>query len=339
MAGENPFLTDFAWRVVVGGHRWIRAKPLGARDKPDRAYLIDGIAPGVPYKYERYFPLSEETGLFKIFSEVEPTADSISEFADRFGMLRGDDREIVVPKVPIGNSDQNLVAGETLGGWADEIFAMRQAVYLWDLIQNSDLATLGQLFTLRGDDIIFQSVPDGIDLTTKPPKPLSDAVRSFSRDRGAPGGELRFEEGDLIQPALYQLQSIVNDRLKAETASRLLWDPDSRDLVLRMAPKNLLGALWFQFAEMVSKKQGLKQCEQCGKWFRVAAGIGRTDKKYCSQRCRTQWYRARTAQAARLFARGKTPAEIAKQFETDVRTVEAWIASGRTPLKRRSPRR
>jgi hypothetical protein len=339
MAGENPFLTDFAWRVVAGGHRWIRAKPFGARDKPDSTYLVDGAAPGVPYKYERYLPLKEETGLFKIFAEAEPTEESISEFADRFGMLRGDDREKIVPKVPIGNPHQNIVGGETFNEWAGEIFAMRQAVYLWDLVRNADLATLGQLFTLREDDIIFDSTPEGVDLKTKPPKPLSTHIRSFSRDRGGPGGEQRFEKGDLIQPALYHLQGIVNDRLKAETASRLLWDADSRDLVLRMVPKNLLGAIWFQFAEMVSKKQGLKQCEQCGKWFRVAAGIGRTDKKYCSQRCRTQWYRHRTAQAARLYTRGKAPAEIAKQFETDVRTVEVWIASGRTPLKRRGSRK
>ncbi len=337
MASENPFLTDFSWRVGAAGHRFVQAIVFADKDKRARTYLTDGAVPGSAFQYKRYLPLKDETGLFKLFAEVETTEAGIKNFANQYGMLLSDGRSTIVPVEPIGSAHQNFCTGEAFDLWKSEIIAMRQTVYLWDLIHEGDVQTLAQLIIWRDDFIVYESVPELRRGSRAPSKPIGRSIRNFSADQTGPDGTQRFEKRDVVQPALYVLQTILNEKLKEETASRLLWDPDTRDLVLRMVPKSLLGALWFQLAEMISKKQGLKQCEQCGKWFRVAAGIGRTDKKYCSQRCRTQWYRNRTAKVARLHARGRTPAEIAKHFDTDVDTVETWIASGRQPVARRRP--
>lgn len=337
MTGENPFLIDFSWRSVVGGHRWEPARVLGDKEKRVRTYLTDGVTAGSAPGYTRYYPLSEQTALFKVFAELEIKPDTILGFANEFGMLLGDKREQILFK----NSEARevLSAGEAQSLWHNEILAMREASYLWDIIQNRDVETLALHFTWRGDHVVYNRAPDLPPSSKSPSKQFKMGIASMAGDQTTPTGHRRFEPGDLIQPALYQLQSIINERLKEETAARMLWEEGDARLVMRMVPKSLLGAMWFQFAEMIDKRQSLKQCEQCGKWFRVAGGIGRTDKKYCSQRCRTQWYRARTAEAAKLFSKGKTPAEIAKQFDTDVRTAEVWIASGRTSPKRRGSRK
>jgi hypothetical protein len=66
----------------------------------------------------------------------------------------------------------------------------------------------------------------------------------------------------------------------------LVWlvsDEATGALRLRLAPPNLLEALWLQLAQKILGNATVKTCIHCGKWFEVGPGTGRRlDAKFCS---------------------------------------------------------
>jgi hypothetical protein len=77
-------------------------------------------------------------------------------------------------------------------------------------------------------------------------------------------------------------------------------DPVSGSARLCIRPYSLLRALWAQFVLAIDGGGNLGACLQCGKWFMLEAGrgrSGRSDKEYCSNACRQRAYRERKASA------------------------------------------
>lgn len=64
---------------------------------------------------------------------------------------------------------------------------------------------------------------------------------------------------------------------------------------LALYPRNLLEALWVQFALAVAGDAKLNQCLHCKSWFQVGGGAGRKSGAfYCSQRCNNASYEKRS---------------------------------------------
>ena len=81
---------EFSWQVQEGAYLW-SAGPLF-----DDEYLTQDAAQTISCGYvptpragpvRRYSPLRDQTGLFRVFAETEPTQDGVLQFANRFGML------------------------------------------------------------------------------------------------------------------------------------------------------------------------------------------------------------------------------------------------------------
>jgi hypothetical protein len=73
-------------------------------------------------------------------------------------------------------------------------------------------------------------------------------------------------------------------------------DPLSGSARLCIRPPSLLHALWAQLVVAIDGGGNLGACVQCGKWFMIEVGkgrSGRSDKQYCSDACRQRAYRER----------------------------------------------
>jgi len=132
----------------------------------------------------------------------------------------------------------------------------------------------------------------------------------------------------------------VNDRLDKYPRSRIFYEKPltARDaqFSIRSMPRNLLGALWVQIAEVLSGWYLPKKCPGpgCPKWIEISRDekIGRTKRSaFCSDVCRVLTHRLRVTRAKEMRAAGKTLREIAAELDTDRKFVKRW-----TTLKRRA---
>jgi hypothetical protein len=112
----------------------------------------------------------------------------------------------------------------------------------------------------------------------------------------------RFKPFDVLRPALYALQAEINKRIaEFGVVPTLVWCPGPRingiakpDHHQRIVfvPKNLLAAMWLQFAQAVTGEYQLRECKGCGEYFQIGPGARRGQTKTCSSRCRQRASRA-----------------------------------------------
>jgi hypothetical protein len=77
-------------------------------------------------------------------------------------------------------------------------------------------------------------------------------------------------------------------------------DLSSATARLCIRPRSLIHALWAEFLLAIDGNANLGACTQCGKWFTLVAGRGRSDKEYCSNACRMRAYRKRKGTGVNL---------------------------------------
>ena len=132
-------------------------------------------------------------------------------------------------------------------------------------------------------------------------------------------------EGDWRGAARFVAQRLINEGLDPNTRARLLFDPESKRFNSHIVPRNLLGAIWIQTAAMAEGGRDYRRCEQCRGWFVLSPDINRSDRAYCSDRCRHKAYRDRRLRARELHAKGVTPAKIARELDSNIETVRGWL--------------
>jgi hypothetical protein len=86
--------------------------------------------------------------------------------------------------------------------------------------------------------------------------------------------------------------------------------------------------MYLQFAQAIGqgKRPQYRQCPVCERFFEVARGAARSNRKACSGTCRTYLYRRRMARARELHGEGKSACEIAKDLKAKLSAVKKWIA-------------
>jgi hypothetical protein len=280
----------FTWRVARAGYQWVETKT--------GRFLCasDALRPDRHDVFDRYVttyrPLEDRTGLFREFADLNPTEAGVLKFANRFGLLQRDDNLTL-------DSEFGLVSahGEPLDLWSGEIKSLRSALSLWELIRS------GKSSELRAE-------------LAKRDLPL--AVK----------GRLHIEDDDPAMAALSPIQKVTDGRLLRNVETRLLFHEDSPRLGISLMPRDLLGAVWLQFAVAVDALKNFAKCAQCGAPFEVsrAPRTGkRPDALFCSTRCRVGNYRGRIDQARRLKSEGLPVNEIARKLKSEVRTVNGWL--------------
>lgn len=229
---------------------------------------------------EHRVKLRDHPLLFENFAELTPSEDNILKFARRYGLL-GVTTGVLFP---IRENKDQIKRGEPLQLWALEVVSLRVALKLWQMYENDDEAGLKQYVCWSGGNVTLHNPPGFDDLREFGNRTL-ETIGTIYWDEVP-----TLEEGDVLTPARHWVQEVVNERLEAFVALRIAED-EAGNLVYSYQPKHLLGALWYQFSQVITGIDRLNRCLMCNKPIIVKRG-GRSDKVYCSDKCKMRASRA-----------------------------------------------
>lgn len=321
MPFENGY---FPWFVAEKGYGWLETDSINQSGRRESGLYLtnDWSADGRSLFGTKYFPLEKHSGLFRVFAETDLSQECIKSFADRFGLLGGDiDRMIKLPHRPT-EKGHVVGHGEKLGSWHLEIMNIQEAILVWDLARHGEIADLSRWIRWdedrrgvsferrRGDDD-----PDALFL---------ESAYTIASERIHQELLERFKPGDVLEPAMYFVQNRINDHLKEKVSARVMWNQDHA-LELHYVPWGLLSALWLQFARAVESNNEYRSCAECKDWFEISPATARTNRAYCSNRCRNKAYRKRKEEARSLFQGGLSVEEIANKMDVDPASVGRWV--------------
>jgi hypothetical protein len=317
---------QFTWSVEREGYEW---RTLEAR-KSDftnlgKVRVLMPRATGHERMANLYEPL-KNPALWREFLNIERTEEGVLAFATRYGNLSDEDRVNVIvpmdsldPKRPtsigIAYSEQGkqpfqdkpdgfLDAGEILDTWLEKhLKPMQRAFFVWEAIRGEDKATLARHFvTDDSEGISWQFVlrPDQTYIPISAHKGMTKeeiTKKSWSAWDWPEKFTLidRLKGRGVDKVARAYVQKKINDGLTGRVSPRVMWDlrnVDTAHLDLMMVPHDLIGALWLQFAQAVTRETEFRQCVMCGDWFSLD-GRNSQSREYCSNACKQRAYRER----------------------------------------------
>lgn len=279
-------------------------------------WLVEAEPPG---GWWRTHPLTESPALFRAFAELEPTQEAVLAFANAHGWLGVPKPTAEGPAAAVAASFRargvpfrsegigDAALGEPLARWTNEIRHLAEAVEMLDAARQDNpelsrwvrLSEHGALY-LRRERGHLERIEEPEELATYATRSRAQAARLF-------------------------VQRWANERLAEHAAPRVLFNPDRRECEIHITPKNLLGALWLQLAQALEGGRDYRRCATCRSWFSVAPELNRSDRLYCSERCRAKAYRQRKEQARAMRVGGLAPSTIARRLGTDTKTVRGWL--------------
>ena len=328
----------FRWEVPKAGFKWI--------ENPGCLVPTEGYDPPVRV----IEPLMEHTGLFQTFAHTLPTREGIKAFADVYGVLW------------YGRKDEqwDIEWLPEFYKWVAHILELRFIILLWDLVRTGDTTGLARYFSWRpergpkGRPLYF---PGGLWLDTHPEAsaeeqdtgkkyldPFSDHempgyewdsvhlheeaplpmlhVRSWCYERP----QEALPKDSLIRAALAYVRTAVERRLAAALCVNMRGSSAEQLLQFNFELSDLLSAMWLQCALAITGNKTHRRCFACQTWFELSPEVTRSDRLFCSNACRTRAYRLRMRSAHRLRAQGAELEVIARQLDTEVKTVQKWLA-------------
>jgi hypothetical protein len=142
-----------------------------------------------------------------------------------------------------------------------------------------------------------------------------------------PADGLTLSPRDIRTPGRILLNRWVTRQLRDHVSPVLLLNPERNKSVIRILPKNLLGAMWLQFARAGAGEVHHHGCKVCGKYITISTDQGgsRADRVFCSAACRQRDHRRKVREARAMKAAGKTVRQIADHFDTEPATIEKWL--------------
>jgi hypothetical protein len=358
MSKKNNEFIAFGWVALQDGYKWVDAHEIyipprwGKVWAPAERWLITR-SEAQNREIRRYDPLQEESSLFRTFADTPLTEEGILQFTRQYGRLGVEKWVFSKEKLALAHSNEGQklemkslsqrvldlnrgVSGESLGMWKQSIRHMRFALSLWDAIRSNDVGQLRRFILFQeGSDragwFIYRSseeVGDGYE---------GGVIEETGHDIPANARALLKPE-NVIRLALLVVQTLANEQLWTHAGPRLLYEPSTplddlaaeefpqNKLTLRIVPKNLLGAMWLQYARGIDGNKNYRQCRACGKWFEISLEANRPTRFFCKDACRYKFYRERIAAAQKLHLDGVSIEAIAQHLETDTATVQGWIA-------------
>lgn len=255
----------FSWIVSEAGYEW-------RGGQGSRAVLCERNVQDA--RRWVYHPTLEYPAMFREFAELQGL-DQIRRFANQYGVIFGQ----------YGPSDHvreggryysvGAASGTSLNVWAQEIADIRFLVDIWDLIAAGRVSKLRNLISWKkGGAVEYQVI----------------TPRRTSWKLLAPaGGSHSFKEGEVLNPARHLLQGEINDRLSGEHSSGISYAPrllrrSDGTLHFILRPRNLLSAMWLQFAQVVGGSHPLRQCPICERYFLPKRSDAITCRDACRQR-------------------------------------------------------
>jgi hypothetical protein len=314
-----PAPLDFLWDRPADGDGFVV-----------REWGGDFLKPKEGAEFDRYAPMKEETGLFRNFSEVPPTADGILAFANSYGEL-GTDLLSWFSTRPTPDIGDDLSRTASSSDWVAAIMWMDFVIRFWDAARTGDTPFLRNYIAWRGKEgVVFHNPPDGepANLPRQPLLPRGGGRDFFLTRRGDPQLMPLVRPGDLAVPAKVYVQKLLNFVLARSASPQMVWSPEHDRPLFQWLPHHLFGAMCVQLAMSIGEEKEYRRCQVCGKWFELSPGVNRKSRLTCSAACRNKAYRERQEEARRMSAAGKSVREIAKALDADLDAVKAWVKAG-----------
>jgi hypothetical protein len=266
--------------------------------------------------------------LFEIFSRVGESAEELRTFADEYGHLGvgyvTDSVEYVF------DLNENVgVPGEKLSFWRRAVLEMRNGVRLWRTIMKAreeDESDLERYVKWHHSELQADGCRGAV-VVSREPGGGDSGVCKFQ------GGQLNsFKRSDLVGPAQELLRIDINRHLSGKLSPMVSWvgDGPKKTLAHLFLPSDLLGLMWFQFAEAFAGVTIFRPCrnERCRQLMLISPeGTGkRRQAKTCSDKCRFALYESRIAKAVSAFDQGEQLGKIALRTKAEPAVVQKWLA-------------
>jgi hypothetical protein len=279
-------------------------------------FLVGGTTQN-PWNLKEYNPI-DVPNLWIEFAKLEPDEKQIISFASKYGRLGGSFQHTLEDYVPIGFCAEGMFSaeapsvshpgfwyshflGEKIEDWKHEIKQIKPLFEFWSLLNSGEYTILEEKIQISSRRIVFKGDFLAIQDHSRP---------DFSKPRYLryPRITERFLDSEEIDnfdfySSKYDLKHIVSAFLYKQVSmfldglvtARLRWDAETHRSEIVLTPSNIIGLIWFQFAQVLEGKSEFKRCEVCNDLFAIRSGTGkqrkgRTDQKICSGACRVKKY-------------------------------------------------
>jgi hypothetical protein len=261
-----PVLQSYCW-----GDYFSVGDDLAISPKKTRALVLDAAGKTSPRKS---FPLSAEQDLFAEFAQLKVTEDAILRFAKQHGALSGHGL-FVISRI----DSSRVFRGDSIDLWVENIVAMNRAYHLWTLA-----------FRTSPDPRLLGCYIHWSDRSVRYETPNGEYSEIIAHRIESPEVFRCFNKRDLVQPAKYFVAKMINSRIDGLVSPVLRLRGE--DIETQFRPRNLLGALWYQFFSAVRSGEPvqLKPCEKCGTPIRAKRSTKRICGE-CSKKGRDATYR------------------------------------------------
>jgi hypothetical protein len=280
---------------------WRIRPPWNSKDTPrlllrDRRSMFDDGDVRVVH------PTIEDAALYRNFARIEPSPESVAEFANRYGNLWTNQY------------------GVPFGEWEFEIRTMRWLIDVWDAIDGNGADAIAEHFPL--DKSGCRKRPYADTICRYPLYGRRASLRS-TRPEDAPLSDFGTPETFPRVARQYVLDGL-GARLFMLGADFALRQIDHQ-LRFSIAPRSLIGALWLQFAESIAAQKKYRQCEVCERYMELSPNVNRADRRYCDDACRNRALRRRQKLAREMRESGKSLRDISKGTGSDINTLKQWL--------------
>lgn len=289
----------FLWRAADAGYSLNSI--LKADQYQTDAKEVDQEPPWLVPKGEllrQYSPFSEPALHRKLAELDEADQKQILSFANRYGLLGGHECMLVPP------NGGKVILGESLKRWQHEIQQMSLFIKIWDFVRyasmrdieilhdvvvwsNSKRVALKFAWERNGGNTRISSYKKlNPQWLRNKPVGVSRGYEYCLLTNDIEGPHLleRWNQGDVVEPALYCVCLQVNKSVRNYVAPQVL---PFRKNEVRLFPQTLLSAMWLMFMWEISGERKVALCPNCGYWFQMS----RSDHRWCSNACKQAGYR------------------------------------------------
>ena len=211
---------------------------------------------------QRFRKLREHDALFLTFAEIASVTD-LQHFTNCYGdettvtvfrILKfhgGAGFDLEIPLDPFTQHVNTLL-------WMGETKAMRRCLKLLELVRSGDGPGLkGYVRWVEKDGEVSVCIawPPENSSAKASPGSAQEEIDVVASTSVRPEILAECPTGNPVNPALFYIQGVINDRISTMVESRVLWDIRRKAMCLHFVPRDLLGGLWLQIRPSVRRKQ------------------------------------------------------------------------------------
>lgn len=237
-----------------------------------------------------YYPLRQDRALFRRFASLSDKPEAYLEFAHQYGSITDD-------RLPV-TREAGPYFGTPVAVWRAHRRLLALGIRLWDAIEG------GATEDLLGGVLKVEPLP----AWHREAAEEETGVKVVAVVKAPIGEERAIADGtdrELLRSVIHELETIaylerrnlspeaivktalaqyVTSRSKHLSVAMIVSSMPGAELQLTFDAKDLMGAMWLQFALAIDGHRRYRTCPICGQWW--DATDARSDKLTCSDRCR-----------------------------------------------------